>query len=266
MTLSQDKDVGVHRFSVNVCYGTGFGLSLALNYCEANRTLASLKLRPNVVDNSSSPLFRLPLEIRNRIYELAMPDGMWEVSDIEDFDRSTFTAAVGDPSGFCFPLSKHLSVLSISKQVRQEALPLAYRRTTFRFDDMDDLLKLLVAVGQIGRANIGSLEFPWESRVDLENSWDQDSSSVEAPITLPHLHVQTCMRLLQQCKRLRFLRIRFPTKVLLDMDLSTLMADPGVHALFSMHAVEAVEIQSMEYESVKNSRFADKLQTALQKM
>ncbi|KAK3686837.1 hypothetical protein LTR37_019428 [Vermiconidia calcicola] len=265
VTVFQDTAIGVHRFSVNIWHGTGFDLSVALNYCEASRTLAIVKSRPNVAYDTRSPLFRLPREIRNRIYDLTMAHGVWEVSDLEDFDRSTFPAAVGDPSGFYFPLSKDLPILRVSAQVRQEVLPFAYRRTTFRFDDMDDLLKLLVAVGQIGRGNIESLEFPWESRVDLEDSWNQDPNPGEGPIPMPKVHVLKCMSLLQQCKRLKFLCIRFPTEVLLNLDLSAFMADPGVHALCSIHGVERVEIQSMDHESLKNSESAELLQEILQR-
>jgi hypothetical protein len=42
--------------------------------------------------------------------------------------------------------------------MRQEALPFAYRRTVMHLDDMDDVIKLLIAVSNIGRDNIESLE------------------------------------------------------------------------------------------------------------
>lgn len=49
-------------------------------------------------------------------------------------------------------------MLRVNKQMRQEALPLAYRRTVFHLSDLDDLIKLLILVGDIGRNNIESLE------------------------------------------------------------------------------------------------------------
>ena len=52
--------------------------------------------------------------------------------------------------------------------MRQKALPLAYRRTIFHLNDMDELIKLLLAVGRIGRDNIESLGLAWESRADSE--------------------------------------------------------------------------------------------------
>ena len=57
--------------------------------------------------------------------------------------------------------------------MRQEALPLAYQRTVFHMDDMDDFVKLLIAVGDIGRDNIESVELAWQSRTDSECQWTE---------------------------------------------------------------------------------------------
>jgi hypothetical protein len=70
---------------------------------------------------------------------------------------------MGDPSGFYCPLSKELTVLRVDRQMRQEALLLAYQRTIFR-SEMDDLVKLLMAVGKVGRENIEILDLVWESQ------------------------------------------------------------------------------------------------------
>ena len=77
---------------------------------------------------------------------------------MDNCDRSEFTGSIGDPSGIYFPLSRETNVLRVNRQIRQEALPIAFRRTVFHLDDMDDLIKLLVAVGRFGRENIESLE------------------------------------------------------------------------------------------------------------
>ena len=77
---------------------------------------------------------------------------------MDNCDRFDFTGSIGDPSGFYFPLSSETNVLRVNRQMRQEALPIAYRRTVFHLDDMDDLIKLLAAVGRVGRDNIESLE------------------------------------------------------------------------------------------------------------
>jgi hypothetical protein len=102
--------------------------------------------------------------------------------------------------GFYFPLSKDLSVLRVKKQMREEALPLAYLQTLFHLDDMDNLIKLLIAVGELGRVNIESLELAWESRSDSECKWDEPQDSEERSSilpTLPTLHAVRCIQLLK---------------------------------------------------------------------
>ena len=86
--------------------------------------------------------------------------------------NSNFTGSIGDPSGFYFRLSSETSVIRVNRQMRQEALPIAYRRTVFHPDDTDDLIKLFIAVGRVGRDNIESWGLTWESRADSELKWD----------------------------------------------------------------------------------------------
>jgi len=76
---------------------------------------------------------------------------------VDNRDELNFTGTLGDPSISYFPPSSELTILRVDRQTRQEALPLAYRRTVFHLDDMDDLIKLLIAVGIVGRNNIESL-------------------------------------------------------------------------------------------------------------
>jgi len=112
--------------------------------------------------------FRLPKELRDKIYGFALPKGELKIKDGNSFDEVNFAGGIGDLGGFYFPLSNDLVVLRVNRQMRQEALPFVYRSTVFQLDDMDDLIKLLIAVGQIGRDNIESLELVWESRTDSE--------------------------------------------------------------------------------------------------
>ena len=159
-----------------------------------------------------------------------------------------FLGSIGDPSGFYFPLSKNLVVLRVNRQMRQEALPLAYHSTIFRLDDMDDLVKLLIAVGQTGRNNIESLEFSWESRTDLERNWDENPEAKDHLLMLPTTHVNKCVQLLKQCKRLRFLRIYFESEQMLKMAPDAFKADPGIQDLSSVRGMKRVEIWSLDYE------------------
>jgi hypothetical protein len=63
-------------------------------------------------------------------------------------------------------------VLRVNRQMRQEALPFAYRRTDFHLDDLDRAIKFLVAVGETGRENIEFLHFAWESPSDPACRWE----------------------------------------------------------------------------------------------
>ena len=87
--------------------------------------------------------------------------------------------------------------------LRHETLSLAYSRTPFCLNDMDELMKLLIAVGKIGRDNIDSLEFTWQSEADIKCKWVEDPDS-DPSLTLPTLHVARCIQLLKQCKKLTF--------------------------------------------------------------
>jgi hypothetical protein len=162
------------------------------------------------------------------------------------------TRGVGDPGGFYFPLSKDLGILSVNRQMRQEALPLAYRATTFHLDDMDDLLKLLIAVGETGRNNIEALSFPWESRSDLECKWEESPDSDDHSLTLPDLHVMECVQLLKQCKRLRYMRLYFEGDLIQGIAPEIFKSDSGIQELRSIR-VKKVEIWSLGHESLEHS-------------
>jgi hypothetical protein len=195
--------------------------------------------------------YKLPRELRNRIYIFALPKGEWKIEDMSTFDELNFTGGMGDPSGFYFPLSKELTVLRVNRQMRQEALPLAYRRTVFHLNDMDDLIKLLIAVGKIGRDSIESLELTWESRADSECKWDEASDSEDPSLTLPTLHVVKCVQLLKQCKRLTSLRLYFERDLINNISPNVFKADPGIRELCFVRGIERVEIWGLDYEPLE---------------
>ncbi len=210
--------------------------------------------------------FNLPTEIRIKIYSFALSKGKWNIRNVDHFDRVTFAGGIGDPSGFYFPLSKDLVVHRVNRQMRQEALPLVYQSTVFHLDDMNDLIKLLVAVGQTGRDNIESLEFPWESRTDMECKWDEAPDSEDHFLTLPTLHVTECVQLLKQCKRLRFLRLYFESELILEMGLDAFKADPGIQGLCSVRGIERVEIWSLGYEPLEQCCLAKWLKEEMEEL
>lgn len=167
---------------------------------------------------------------------------------MDDFNRHNFIRSIGDPSGFYFPLSSKLAVLSVSRQMRQEALPLAYRRTLFHLDDMDDLVNLLVAVGKVGRENIELLEFAWASRADSESKWDENPNIDDLSLLLPTLHAARCIHLLKQCKRLRSLRLYLDSDLIFNISPDDFKVHPGIHELCSLRGIKRVQICDLGYE------------------
>lgn len=162
---------------------------------------------------SVSRFLNLPGEIRDRIYTFAIPQGGWKTINDGEFNKTSFVRAIGDPSDFYFPFAKDLSVLRINKQIRREALPVAYRKTTFRLDDIDEFIKVAISIGRIGRGNIESLEFAWENKCDFEYA-AQEPHIFEYPSAL---HALRCVQLLKECKRLKSLHLfrkRFPSEYL----------------------------------------------------
>lgn len=196
-------------------------------------------------------LYRLPRELRHKIYVFALPRGKWKIEDGSIFNEINFTGGMGDPSGFYFPLSKDLAILRVDRQMRQEALPLAYRRTVFQLDDMDDLIKLLIAVGNVGRENIESLELAWDSRTDSECKWEEAPDSEELYLKLPTLHVVKCVQLLNQCKRLASLRLYFERDLILNIPSDVYESDPGIHGLRSIRGIRNVEFWGLDHEPLQ---------------
>ncbi len=175
---------------------------------------------------------------------------------MDNWDGLNFTGSIGDPSGFYFPLSSKLSVLRVDRQIRQEALPLAYRRTVFHLDDMDDFIKLLIAVGKIGRDNIESLELTWESRADSELKWDKAPDSDDLFLTLPTLHAAKCVQLLKQCKRLEFLRLYFESDLISNISSDAFKTHPGIRGLCSVRGIKRVQIWDLGHEPIEQHGLA----------
>jgi len=196
-------------------------------------------------------LSKLPRELRNKIYIFALPRGKWHKKDVSNFIRLSFTGGIGDPSGLYFPLSKDLTILRVDRQMRREALPLAYRRTVFQLDDMDDLIKLLMVVGKVGRENIESLELAWESRADAECKWEETPDSEDPYLRLPTLHVVKCVQLLKQCKRLTSLRLYFDRDLILEICPDIYETDPGIRGLCSIRGIKRVEIWGLDHEPLE---------------
>ncbi|OJD10935.1 hypothetical protein AJ78_08185 [Emergomyces pasteurianus Ep9510] len=244
VVLKRESYIGFYSFTVDIHYGFGLSLPFLFSKDEAFETL---KHNPTIV--GVAPFFqRLPRELRERIYSFAIPEGELRITDPDELSGVNFAAGVGDLSGFYFSPRKDLALLRVSKQMRQEALPIAYRRTVFRLDDMDEFIKLAILIGRIGRDNIESLEFAWESRSDLDERCNNDNESLKAlqchdwlVSELPVLHISKCVQLLKQCKRLKYLCLYFESGVISSVSLDKFKADPGIRELCTVRGIERFE-------------------------
>ena len=188
MIFTRRAHIGYYNFALDIHYDFGLDIPLLFTKKEAYRAVAMSKImttlkffREELNGTQSqhdtkhalgSVFFKLRREIRENIYAFALPKGQWTIRDYSNSNELNFARGIGDPSGFYFPLTT-LNVLTINRQMRQEALPIAYRTTSFHLDDIDDLIKLLIAIGRVGRDNIESLELAWQSRTDSEYQWDK---------------------------------------------------------------------------------------------
>jgi hypothetical protein len=128
----------------------------------------------------------------------------------------------------------------VNKQLREEALPSAYRRTAFCLGDLDDVVKFLIAIGQVGRDNIESVRFPWDSRTDIDLWWEANPKSDGLSWGLPNLHALRCTELLRRCKRLRQLHLCFADSVL-SMQPGAFMTDPGITGLCTLQGFKRLK-------------------------
>lgn len=195
--------------------------------------------------------YKLSKELRNRIYIFALSKEEWKIEDMSTFDELNFTEGISDSSDFYFSLSKKLTVLRINRQMHQETLLLAYCRTIFHLNDMNDLIKLLIAIDKIGRDSIESLKLTWKSRVNSECKWDEASNSEDLFLTLSILHVVRCVQLLKQCKRLTFLRLYFEKDLINDIFSNIFKVNSEIRELCFLQEIERVKIWELNYESLE---------------
>ncbi|KAL8721714.1 MAG: hypothetical protein Q9225_001664 [Loekoesia sp. 1 TL-2023] len=260
ISLTCKRNVYIFNATLDICLGWGFNLALLVTNDEAFDIssvakvyslldgLIAAKLRLDISSGATPLFFRLPREVRNEIYNFALPKGSWQAADT---DGSNWNNFIGDPSGFYFPLSSKLTVLALSRQMRQEALPLAYRRTLFKLDDMDDLVKLLVAVGKIVRDNIESLELTWGCRADSNLKWDVNPNPEYLYFPLPTLHAAKCVQLLKQCE------------LIFNISSNNFKADPSIRELCSL-SISRVQICDLAHEPIDDHGLAKWLKAEME--
>ena len=156
--------------------------------------------------------------------------------------KTRFLTGLGDPSGFYFPVFDDVELMSLNKQIREEALPVAYASTRFQFKYMEELIHFLLAIGRLGRRNIEALDITWDTFTDHEFIDWRYFIPAEVPPKLPLLHAERCVGLLKQCERLKYLHVRLEEKVLNAVPMSFFEADPGILGLCSLPRIPEVEV------------------------
>lgn len=213
-------------------------------------SVASLR-RSSVPSTSPLPMFfdKLPRGLRDTIYDFVFPQQYWsmdeDVSRITDLD---LLGSMSDLSGFYFPLAPESGILAVNQQMREEALRWAYRSTSFELDGIDDVVKLLLGISEIGRDNVRSLAFGWQSssESDFERHEAPGKVTVEGTVikdlflTLPVIHVDTCMQLLKQCGRLTHLRLNFEKELIDNLEPRAFKATAGIRKLSSLRGLGKV--------------------------
>ncbi|POR37829.1 Uncharacterized protein TPAR_01965 [Tolypocladium paradoxum] len=241
--IRRSNFAGFYKFFIDINYGFGLDMPFLFTEAEACSALSVAQLRPGPAGNRTTFL-NLPRELRDKIYGFTLHGGMWRTEE-RDYN---FCRAIGDPSGFYFPFGDDCTLLRVNRQMRQEALPLAYRHTTFHLADIDDLTQLLIAVGRVGRENIESLDFSWESGIDLEDNWRKFPDCENNHLILPAWHVSACIQLLKQCRRLNSLHLKFTRHLITDVPKATFMSDPGISLLCSIRGIEELGIFGSDEE------------------
>ena len=216
---------------------------------------------------------KLPREVRDRIYEFVFAEQHWSMDEkVGRVTELDLLGSMGDLGGFYFPLAAESGILAVNPQMREEAMPLAYRTTSFELEDIDEVVKLLLAIGHIGRQNIESLAFGWQSNSETDFTWDKapgklrrndldiaevtfEDTGFEDPfLTLPIIHVQTCLQLLKQCGRLTHLRLKFENDLIDFIRPNAFKANAGIRGLSSIRGVRRVEFWSLDQEPLDQEK------------
>jgi hypothetical protein len=129
---------------------------------------------------------------------------------------------------------------------------------------IDELIELLIAVGQTSRDNIESMQYPWESRSDSERRWDDFPDFEDDHLKPPALHISECVQLLKQYKRLKFLGSYFENELMLNTPPEAFMANPGIEALYSIRGIRRDEIWNLGDEPLEQCYLAKRLRETIE--
>lgn len=203
---------------------------------------STVKPAVSQAQKSTSTLLALPPELRETIYRHVLAGRHWAVPERKAWRQNTVCRALGDPGGLYTSFSEGIAILRVNKQIRREALPVAFQETAIRAVDLDGAVALLLAIGRIGRDNITSFQLGWDSYADNQIKWSLPEIPENVHLKLPSLHVPMCIDLLKQCPRLTHLTLVFPDFIMTDKPLSEFQSDPGIKLCCSLRNIKRLDI------------------------
>lgn len=201
------------------------------------------------------------------IYRLTIGERSYQVDENHRHDERhlELVGGIAEPSGFYFQLPTYSNILVLNRQIRMEALPTAFRSLSLAAMDIDELVRFLIVIGDIGRSNIESLSCYWESKSEMEIRWATDSNSSDPTLALPNLHVTKVGHLLRQCQRLRYLQLYLEEDSIRHMNLESFKTDSGVKELCTARKIERVEIFDFDHQRYEGNELTQWLKENIQK-
>ncbi|KAL4802475.1 hypothetical protein BDV18DRAFT_146794 [Aspergillus unguis] len=239
-----------YSFTADIYCDFDFHLPLQLTKDEASEAMFVAKLPHGNTYGLPPRFFQLPREVRDEIYTRAIPRVDLQAVGSGDFCGIEFARATGDPTGFYFPFRSELGVLAANRQMREETLPLAYRKASIYLDDMDNFIRFAVSIGEVGRENVEDIGFTWESPSDTECGEEENLTAESGGIRLPTLHSMRCVQLLRGFVRLKRLRLYFEDDLLSALTVADFKADQGICGLRSLRKIHEIEFLNQSGEPV----------------
>ncbi|KAL6232556.1 hypothetical protein BDW75DRAFT_217505 [Aspergillus navahoensis] len=244
VTLQLRRLVGQFILSADVVFEFGFSLPLLLSKSEAAEMMSVAKIPHQCDFGAVGSLSRLPRELRDRIYMYAIPTATIQISSSQ-VDGLALSRGIGDLSGFWYPFRSNLGLLAVSKQIREEALGLAYRKSFIQLEDMDDFIVFAVSIGKLGHDNVESIGFTWASRSDRASAGRGTENQGHNTTTLPTLHTTRCLQLLEHFRRLRDLRLSFEDHVASKLSTSDVQNDAGIRKLCAFPRRQVIQYYNL---------------------
>ncbi|KAI9904422.1 hypothetical protein N3K66_000951 [Trichothecium roseum] len=228
------------------------------NYCsgcsESCKSCCRNKTNKSNSNSKRCFLLNLPVEIRWMIYTLALEERhlTYRPSLHHDPSPQSWPACLGDLTGYHTRFGRALT--HVCRSVRADALAADYAATTLSAHTTDDLVKMLIAIGRVGRDNVRSLVITWVTKAERACGGGSDSYNgsgswsgsvggggrgVSSRINsyyyphekLPAVNAGRSLELIELCPRLKRVEVWFPSKLMREVRPDMFMVDGGIKGI-----------------------------------